>query len=732
MNLIGLMSGTSADGVDAALVEISGAPPDLRVCEIAFLTQPYDDATRAAVLDLCRPDAPLLALGRVHVLLGHRFAEAALAVITRAGLTSADVALIGSHGQTVYHAPDSDPSFTLQIGDPAVIAARTGITTVADFRAADVAAGGQGAPLVPYPDWLMWHHPACTRALQNIGGIANVTHLPAGGGPETVIAFDTGPGNVLIDSMAARVTDGAWHYDRDGALAAQGQVDETLLANLLDHPYLRRPPPKSTGRETFGATSVTELWERAQARGLTPADLVATVTAFTAASIAGAYRRWLPAPPDEVFLCGGGADNPTLAQMIRDYLARAFGDALPVVRHYDETGYSSAAKEAVAFAILAYETWHGRPGNLPQVTGASRPIVLGHITPAPHSHIPTPHSYTPTPSRSPASLLPLTAHVTPDGHLRLAGHDAVALAEKHAPPLTEELNPVTAGIDTLDSLGIVRLINQEDHRVAGAVAMELETIATAVDGIVAHMERGGRLIYVGAGTSGRLGVLDAAECPPTFSVPPGRVVACIAGGRRALREAVEGTEDDAGAGRDEIAALTVGLDDAVVGITASGHTPYVLGALREAHRRGAFTVGLTCNRPTPLEKLSDVTIAPLVGPEVIAGSTRMKAGTAQKMVLNILSTATMIRLGKTYSNLMVDVQPTNAKLRRRAQRIVALACGLLMEDATALLASCDDETKTAILVGLTGVTPDEARRRLARAMGRVHTALGQDRHSIEE
>ncbi|MDY6878068.1 MAG: anhydro-N-acetylmuramic acid kinase [Chloroflexota bacterium] len=436
MNLIGLMSGTSADGVDAALVKISGTPPDLKVREIAFLTQPYDNATQAAILDLCRSDAPLLTMGRAHVLLGHRFAEAALAVIARAGLTPADITLIGSHGQTIYHAPDGDPPFTLQIGDPAIIATRTGIATVADFRAADVATGGQGAPLVPYPDWLMYHHPNHTRALQNIGGIANVTYLPAGGGPETAIAFDTGPGNVIIDSVVTCATGGAWRYDQDGTLASQGRVDEALLAHLLDHPYLRRIPPKSTGRETFGATFAADLREQAQARGLPLADLVATVTAFTAASIADAYRRWLPAPPDEVFLCGGGADNPTLVRMLREHLARVFDDPVPIVRHYDETGYSSAAKEAVAFAILAYETWHSRPGNLPQVTGASHPVILGHVTPAPH-HRPTltPHSHVPPPSRSLASLLPLTSHVTPDGHLRLAGHDTVALAERHGTPL---------------------------------------------------------------------------------------------------------------------------------------------------------------------------------------------------------------------------------------------------------------------------------------------------------
>ena len=491
------MSGTSADGVDAAVVEIGGVPPDLRVRQVAFLTQPYDDATRAAVLDLCRPDAPLLALGRMHTLLGHRFAEAALAVIAQAGLTPADVALIGSHGQTVYHAPPGRPEslpwgrlsslpslpwgrlsslpslpwgglpslpnlpwgglsslpeaarlpFTLQIGDPAVIAARTGIPAVADFRSADVAAGGQGAPLVPYPDWLMWHHPTRTCALQNIGGIANVTYLPAGGGPESVVAFDTGPGNALIDGIAAHATGGAWRYDRDGALAAQGRVDDTLLARLLDHPYLRQPPPKSTGRETFGAAFVTALVDTQLASTLTPADLAATVTAFTAASIAGAYRRWLPIPPDEVFLCGGGADNPTLVRMIREYLARVFGDSAPIVRHYDETGYSSKAKEAVAFALLAYETWHNRPGNLPQVTGASHPVILGHISKSANRQIgkSANQQIGKSANRKSANqqianpqfrcLLPITARINVDGHLWLAGCDTVALAEKYGTPL---------------------------------------------------------------------------------------------------------------------------------------------------------------------------------------------------------------------------------------------------------------------------------------------------------
>ncbi len=681
MLIIGLMSGTSVDGVDAALVEINGAPPDLRVREIAFLTQPYDDAARAAVLDLCRPDAPLLALGRAHTLLGHRFADATLAVLAQASLAPDKVSLVGSHGQTVYHAPGGERPFTMQIGDPAIIAARTGIPTVADFRAADVAAGGQGAPLVPYPDWLMWHHPTRARALQNIGGIGNVTYLPAGGGPESVVAFDTGPGNVLIDGIAARASDGAWRYDQDGALAARGQVDESLLAQLLAHPYLHQAPPKSTGRETFGADMVAQLWQQGQQRGLSPADLAATVTAFTAASIAAAYRRWLPTPPDEVYVCGGGADNPTLMRMIGERLGST-------VRHYDESGYSSAAKEAVAFAVLAYETWHGRPGNLPQVTGASRPVILGHVTP--------------TESK---------------------GEPACSPPLEESTPITEARNPRTAAIDTLSALEIARLINDEDARVAPAVRAELEHIAQAVDVIVERLRRGGRLLYFGAGTSGRLGVLDASEMPPTYNTPPDLVQGHIAGGDAALRRSAETAEDDPDAGAQIAREAGVSENDVVVGITASGGASWVLGAVAEAKRCGAATVGITCNPDSPLARLAEVVITPVVGPEVVAGSSRMKAGTAQKLVLNTLSTATMIRLGKVYQNLMVDVRPSNAKLRRRAVRILQQASGADADAAQRALEASSYEVKPALVMLLAGVGADEARRRLAAVEGFVRRAI---------
>ncbi len=290
--------------------------------------------------------------------------------------------------------------------------------------------------------------------------------------------------------------------------------------------------------------------------------------------------------------------------------------------------------------------------------------------------------------------------------------------------LTEARNPATAAIDTLSSLEIVRLINEEDDRVAGAVRRELPRIAQAVDLIVERLRRGGRLFYFGAGTSGRLGVLDASEMPPTFGVPPDLVQGFIAGGDAALRRSAEAAEDDAEAGARAVRRAGVSAADAVVGITASGGAPWVLGAVAEARRRGAATIGLTCNPASPLARAVEVVIAPLVGPEVIAGSSRMKAGTAQKMVLNMLSTATMIRLGKVYGNLMVDVQPSNAKLRRRAVRILQEAAGVDEETAHRALEATGYEVKPALVMLLAGVDAGEARQRLAAAGGFVRRAIG--------
>jgi N-acetylmuramic acid 6-phosphate etherase len=292
------------------------------------------------------------------------------------------------------------------------------------------------------------------------------------------------------------------------------------------------------------------------------------------------------------------------------------------------------------------------------------------------------------------------------------------------PPLeSERSNRATTEIDRMSALEIAQAMNAEDATVAGAVAATLPAVARAIEAIAARLRRGGRLIYVGAGTSGRLGALDAAECPPTFNIAPETVVGCIAGGAFAWTSSIEDAEDRADLGEADLLALGINEADGVVGIAASGGTPYVLGALACARSRGALTIGIACNADTPVERASEIAITPIVGPEVIAGSTRLKAGTAQKMILNMLSTGAMIRLGKTYGNLMVDVQPTNAKLRQRAVGIVAQATGLDLAASGELLVRCDGQIKTAIVASRAGVTPDEARSRLATHHGIVRQAL---------
>lgn len=387
MIVIGLMSGTAADGVAAAVVRLEGAPPALNWELLAQLELPHPPALRESIFACFRPESSSVdKLCALNFALGRAFAEAAFQVMAAAGLAPDQVDLIGSHGQTVWHIPVGPDASTLQLGEAAVIAEMTGIPVVSNFRPRDMAAGGQGAPLVAYVDRLLFTHLTQRRVLQNIGGIANATFLPplsAPDGERDEIAFDTGPGNMLIDDAAGRATAGEWTYDHDGALAAQGVVAQALLAALLTEPYLHRPPPKTTGRELFGTQFGAELWQRANAAGLAAIDVVATVTAFTARSIGLAFRDFLPRFPDEVIISGGGALNPTLMQMLRAELAPAR------VMTSDELGLPATAKEAVAFAILAYESWHHRPGNLPAATGARHPVVLGSVTPGHTKPLPT-------------------------------------------------------------------------------------------------------------------------------------------------------------------------------------------------------------------------------------------------------------------------------------------------------------------------------------------------------
>lgn len=371
MLVIGLISGTSMDAIDAALVEIERAGDTLRLTPHSFVMQPFDSELRERVRALMPPQqGSTAAVCEINMLLGQTFSDAALAVVRQAGIALTQVELVASHGQTVYHqvAPGSVRS-TLQLGAPAMIAERMGCTVVADFRPRDIAVGGEGAPLVPYLDILFFADGRTHRALQNIGGIGNVTYLAPDG---SVLAFDTGPGNVLIDEAVRLLTHGAAMFDRDGRMAAAGHVDQALLDAWMQHPYLHQAAPKSTGRELFGPV---EAWGYVdQAQGLSRDDIIATLTAFTAQSIAHAYRQFL-GQVDEALIAGGGARNPTLLRMLRD--------ALPgvAVRLMDDVGLSADAKEAVAFALMGYAALHGWPNNVPAATGAERPVVMGTITP---------------------------------------------------------------------------------------------------------------------------------------------------------------------------------------------------------------------------------------------------------------------------------------------------------------------------------------------------------------
>lgn len=382
MLVIGLMSGTSLDGVDAALVEFGeggGGAASARAWSLrAFVTVPYarpqrDQIQRAmevgGAAELCR----------LNVDLGEWLADAALRVCAAAGVRPEEVDLIGSHGQTVWHAPPEPGSrgSTLQLGCAATIAERTGIPVVSDFRARDMAAGGEGAPLVPWVDRELFSLPGRRRVLLNIGGMANLTWLPPRGEETPLLAFDTGPGNALIDAAVELATGGAESYDRGGVRARRGTVHEDLLAELLSHPFFERHPPKSTGREVFGRPYVESLAARLEPAGESAwDDLVATLTAFTARSIAGAITKWvLPRGIDEVVVSGGGAHNPVLREQLAEALA-------PVPLQGGEAlGLDPDAKEAVAFAALARAFQQRTPGNVPEVTGATGGRILGSYTP---------------------------------------------------------------------------------------------------------------------------------------------------------------------------------------------------------------------------------------------------------------------------------------------------------------------------------------------------------------
>jgi len=384
--LVGLMSGTSADGIDAVVTELGLRGRGLQARVLAHVHTPFKPKFRRALVH-AGLSGNVKEICELNFELGERFAHAALGVLHKSGLKPAQIAAIGSHGQTVHHLPRARTPSTLQIGEAAVIAERTRITTIADFRVRDMAAGGQGAPLVPYADWALFAERTRPRLVQNIGGIANLTFLPGAARLEDVWAFDTGPGNMVIDGVVSALSRGRHGFDRGGRRAAKGQVCEPLLAQLLTHPFLRRSPPKTTGREEFGEPFITSLLALSRRRKLSPDDTIATATALTAASIAEAYHRFIfprlrksGVAKLQVILGGGGTSNRTLLAMLRSRVME-LGVAPEWLTH-EHFGIPNQAKEALAFAILAFESLNGRCSNVPSATGARRAVVLGKVNPA--------------------------------------------------------------------------------------------------------------------------------------------------------------------------------------------------------------------------------------------------------------------------------------------------------------------------------------------------------------
>jgi anhydro-N-acetylmuramic acid kinase len=372
--VVGLMSGTSVDGIDTAVVDVTQREDALVVQVLGYAESTIDEDVRQRIHALFDPERSRVdEVCELNVLIGEAFAQAAALALRDAGV-HAD--LVASHGQTVWHQVAAGHTrSTLQLGEPSVIAERLGVTTVADFRPRDIAAGGQGAPLASWGDALLFGDHRLSRAVQNIGGIANVTWVPPGAQWEAMLAFDTGPGNALIDHAVWRLTGGMQRFDTDGAMAAGGRVDDALLAELLGQPYFPLQPPKSTGRELFGAQFADRFIDRGRARGLTISDVLATLTAFTAHSIADQYRRFLPGRPDEVVVGGGGSRNPVLMRLLSELLDPA------QIRLHEDFGLPSLGREAVYFALMGHEALHGRPNTVPSCTGATHSVVMGKVVP---------------------------------------------------------------------------------------------------------------------------------------------------------------------------------------------------------------------------------------------------------------------------------------------------------------------------------------------------------------
>ncbi|WP_153463154.1 anhydro-N-acetylmuramic acid kinase [Sediminibacillus terrae] len=378
---IGLMSGTSLDGIDAVLIEIEGSSIHTKVNVIESLTHEYESDVRTAIKELCNPEkATLEKICSMNMFLGRELGMIVNELLDKADIGKEEVLFVSSHGQTIFHKPVGgenrmDVPGTLQIGDLSMLSEMTGITAVGDFRTADMSAGGQGAPLVSFVDYILFNNPDRSRAIQNIGGIGNVTYIPKNAKKDQIMSFDTGPGNMVIDEVVYRLTEGKQAYDKDGRIAYRGEANKKLLNKLMEHPYFAMKPPKTTGRELFGSSFVDTFMR--DSADLSFEDRVATVTAWTAKTIAQSYSSFIESSCnsiDDVVIGGGGSYNPFLMEQLHRYLPNQ------TVYKHEDFQLSSDLKEAIAFAILGYHCLIGQSNQIPSATGADNPVIMGKIS----------------------------------------------------------------------------------------------------------------------------------------------------------------------------------------------------------------------------------------------------------------------------------------------------------------------------------------------------------------
>ena len=680
LKVLGLMSGTSLDGLDIAYVEIYQLQGRFYIKNRFFKTYTYTDTLREQLRqNSLSSSAKLDQISQLNFLLADFFVHCIHQFLDTFELSKNQVDLIGSHGHTFYHQVEANVVLsTLQLGEPALIAAKTGITTVADFRPFDIAVGGQGAPLVPFLDQVIFADKS-PIALQNIGGIANVTFIGPG---KELVAFDTGPGNMLLDAAIQILSKQQLSYDENGNWASKGTVHPEIVQACLQHPYFNQKLPKTTGRALFGAHYAQDLLRQFEHLSLSKYDWMATLTAFIATSIVQSYHQLLNTFPAEVVVSGGGALNPQLMAQIAGLLPEGVN-----LKTMEDYGMSSEAKEAVAFAFLAYCTVFGIPNNIPDATGATQPLVMGKICPA-------------------ANYSRILLHQQKKSEQILN---------------TECAHLLSQNLDLLSPQEIIQLMHSSDYDVLQAVSSAQDSIATVMQLIIACLSDNGRLFYVGAGTSGRLGVLDASECPPTFKTDPSRVQGIIAGGLEALTNAVEHAEDSFEQG-ETIIRSKISPKDVVIGISANGNAPFVHGALSAAHQLKAKTVLISCNQLGDNPYIQQFIFLP-VGPEILSGSTRLKAGTATKMVLNMLTTGTFARLGKVFGNYMVDLHVSNNKLEKRAVQIIVSLTRANEQEALAWLKKAEGSVKLAVLMLNSKIDLATAKQRLNQYKGFLRAAL---------